>query len=176
MALFVRKSRSRGNWDNINNETPEDLAFPADVLADVLDSANELSVWEVNDPPGSELEIIAAALHYHSATDLSDMTFRVISDWKLKQLGLEIIRTPGDSVDSQLNKSGKHGIVRVNTIGDAISLAKAFKAREPHSFSRAVVMRRFAISVQEKRISVERITSGLWRKLIDDGHLQVIAQ
>jgi hypothetical protein len=62
MALFARKSVG-GNWDKISNETPEDLSFPADVLADTLDGANEVSVWEINDPPGDELDILAAALH-----------------------------------------------------------------------------------------------------------------
>jgi hypothetical protein len=176
MALFARKS-SGGNWDNVSKDTLEDLTFPADVLADILDSANEISVWEVDDPPGPELNILAAALHSQEAPNLSDMTFRFISDWRVKQkLGFGMKKTQGDSVDSQLNKAGKHWVIEISAVGDAIQLAKAFKEREPRFFSRDDVMHRFAASVQERRISTERITPGLWKKLIEEGYLQVVAK
>lgn len=85
MAIFVRKSR-RGDWDRVAADTPADLAFPANVLADILDNENEVSVWEVSDPPAAaELDTIVAALHARNVSNLTDVTLRVISDWKVKR-------------------------------------------------------------------------------------------
>src|SRR5580658_4002976 len=124
MVLFARKSRGGGNWDNVTSDTLEDLAFPADLVAEILDGADEVSVWEIDDPPGPELKILVAALHPQDATNLSDMTFRIISDWKVRQLGLNMAKTLGQSLDHQLNKSGKHWIIKTSNVGDAIKLAK----------------------------------------------------
>jgi len=66
MVWFLRKS-SRGNWDSITSETAEDLEFPADVLSDILDEENEVSVWEIDDPQGPELNVVVAALHSRAA-------------------------------------------------------------------------------------------------------------
>jgi hypothetical protein len=115
-----------------------------------------------------------SARHSPHANNLSDVTFRFVSDWKLNKLGLAKRQTTGDSVDTQLK--GKHWIIEINTVADAIMLAKAFKDRPERSFSQAEVMRRFARSVQEMCISTDRITSGLWNKLIDGGYLQVVAR
>jgi hypothetical protein len=153
------------------------MTFPSDVLADLLDGANEISVWEIGDDAnGPEVDHLVAALHSQGAQNLSDMTLRVISDWKIKtDLHLNMRKTRGDSVDSELNKANKHWVIDVATVGDAIKLAKAFKEREELPFSRDNVMRRFAVSIQQKRISTERISAGLWKKLIDDGYLSVAA-
>src|SRR5437667_60629 len=62
MALFVRQSRG-GNWDSVDGGTPEDLSFPADVVADVLDTGGETSVWEFADLDDPELKRLVAALH-----------------------------------------------------------------------------------------------------------------
>lgn len=173
MALFVRKSRI-GDWDRVTKETPEDGTFPADVLADILEGGNEVSVWEFDSE--QELDVLIAALHSPEANDLSDMTFRFISDWKIKDLGLTKRKTQGDSVDPLLNKAGKHWVIEVNTVQEAIKLGKAFKDRESRTFSRPEVMRRFAVSVQQKRIPSEKIKPGLWTKLIRDGYVQVVAE
>jgi hypothetical protein len=175
MALFARKSRS-GNWDNVTDQTLEDLTFPSDVLADVLDGENEVSVWEVEDPPGPALDQIAAALHTQTANNLSEMTFRFISDWCVKtKLGLTMRKTPGISLDTKLNSGGTHWIIQISTVGDAIRLAKAFKERESLSFTRADIMRRFAASLQAKRIPPEKVMPGLWKKLIDEAWVQIAA-
>ena len=173
MVFFARKCGS-ANWAGITEETPEDLTFPADVLADILDVANEVSVWQVEDHDGSEVEILAAALHSPNAGNLSDMTFRFISKWRLDQLGLKMKQTMGDSVDNKLK--GKHWVIEINTAGEAIKLAKAFIDRPERSFSQADVMRRFAKSVQEKRISTTRISAELWNKLIDGRYIQVVTE
>jgi hypothetical protein len=176
MPLFVRKSRS-GSWDGVTDQTPEDLTFPADVLADVLDGQNEVSVWEVDDLKGPELDHIVAALHAPTAQNLSDVTFRVVSDWYVKtKLGLRMSKTPGTSLDPTLNRSGKHWVIEIDTVGDAIKLAKAFKTRDAIPFSRVEVMRRVARSLQDGRIPAERISYGLWKKLIEERHLQVVAE
>jgi hypothetical protein len=171
MAFFARKCGS-GNWDSITKETPEDLAFPADVLADLLGAANEVSVWEVDDADGPEVEILAAALQRPNVGSLSDVTFRFISKWRLDQLGLRMRQTTGDTVDNAVK--GKHWLIETKTVEDAIKLAKAFIDRPERSFSQTDVMRRFARSVQEKRISTKRITPELWSKLIEGRYLQVI--
>ena len=85
-------------------------------------------------------------------------------------------QTPGDSLDRQLNREGKHWIIKVETVGDAIKLAKAFKEQEPRTFSKKDVMYRLAVSLQEKRISADRINAVLLKKLIEDGYLGVVAQ
>jgi hypothetical protein len=171
MVLLFARVCGSGNWDSVNSETPEDLTFPADVLADVLDHVNEVSVWQIDNPPGIELEILAAAIQPPHAGTLSDKTFRIISDWKIDQLGLKMRQTAGDSLDSRLK--GKHNIIQVNTAGEAIKLAKAFKDRPEKSFSQVDVMRRFAKSVQERHISTKRITPELWSKLIGGEYLQL---
>src|ERR1700722_444860 len=130
--LFVRKSRSIGNWDSVNDQTPEDLNFPADVLADVLDAGNEVSVWEI-DPESSELEYLVAALHRSADENLSDVTFRVVSVFVLDELGLRFKSAGGGSLDSKLN--GRHRTIEVGTTSDAIKLAKALKKRPPRILS-----------------------------------------
>ncbi|HZP76599.1 MAG TPA: hypothetical protein VFB45_10685 [Pseudolabrys sp.] len=176
MALFARKSRG-GNWESLTADGPFDLSFPTDVLADMLDGANEVSVWRVEDPPGVELEILAAALHAKSVENLTDVTFRFISDWQVKEkLRLQMRQTPGESVDTPLNKSGAHWVIETNCVDDAIRLAHGFKQRSPRTLNRAAVMRRFALSIQEKRISDQNIAPRLWKRLIDDGYLAVVAE
>jgi hypothetical protein len=133
MVWFVRKS-SRGDWDKVTAETPEDLTFPADVLSDILDTENEISVWQVDDLNSPELVSLAAALHSPAAQNLGDVTFRRISDWRIKdkeQLGLQMQETRGDSVDSVLNKAKRHSVIKISTVGDAIRLAKALKEHPP---------------------------------------------
>jgi hypothetical protein len=184
-SLFARISTG-GNWDTITDETPEDSTFPADVLADILKGGNEVSVWEVAHAPsqkeldaqdlGPALDRLAAALHSEHAGDLSEVTFRIISDWKIKQLHLPMAKEHGASVDADLNRTEKHWTIQINTVGDAIKLAKAFKKRPPHFYSKGQVMRLFAVSVQQGRISTSRIIPGLWNKLLEGGYLQVIAQ
>jgi hypothetical protein len=67
-------------------------------------------------------------------------------------------------------------VIEIATVGNAIKLAKAFKERAEIPVGRDRVMRRFAVSLQEKRITTEKVTSGLWKKLIDEGYLQIIAE
>jgi hypothetical protein len=184
-SLYARKSVG-GNWDVINDETPEDATFPADVLADVLEGKNEVSVWEVAQAAnqkeleaqdiGPALNTLAAALHSEHAHDLSDVSLRLVSDFGIKRLGLSMRQELGTSVDTGLNKSGNHWIIQVNTAGDAMKLAKLFKRREPCFFSKEEVLRLFATSLQQKRISTDRISSGLWKKLLDGGYLQILAK
>jgi hypothetical protein len=171
--LFLRKSRSTGNWDSVNDETPEDLNFPADVLADVLDMGNEVSVWEL-DPESPEMDYLVAALHRPTDENLSDATFRVLSAWRLDKLGLKLKNAKGVSLDSKLN--GVHRVIEVNTVSDAIRLAKAFKERPPCILSRAEVMRKFAASLQAKRIGTDKVAHQLWRRLIEEGYMQIVAQ
>ncbi|MGJ4945134.1 hypothetical protein ACQR1W_31555 [Bradyrhizobium sp. HKCCYLS1011] len=176
MALLARKSTGV-IWDSVTDQTPEDLDFPADVLADLLEGGNEISVWEVADRDGPEMDRVAAALHSPNAQNLSEMTFRFISEWRLNNLGLEKNKEVGTTVDTVLNKAGKHWVIKITKIGDAIKLAKALKdPNQPVRFySREQVMRCFAESLEAKRIGTEKITTGLWQKLLNEGHLQVVA-
>jgi|ERR1700733_4749201 len=171
--LFVRKSRGVGNWDGVDSQTAEDLNFPADVLSDVLDAGNEVSIWEV-DPQSTDMDYLVAALHRKTEENLSDVTFRVISDWRIKQLNFKMKNATGGSLDPKLN--GCHRVVEVSTVLEAIQLAKAFKERDPCLFSRAEVMRRFAASLQAKRISTDKVSHQLWKRLIDEGHMQIVTQ
>lgn len=174
--VFVRQSK-RGDWEGVTKETPEDLSFPADVLADVFTGGdNEISVWEIDDSNASEMGYVAAALHGATATNLSDMTFRVISQWRVDELNLPVRKTKGESLDNILNGSSKHWIIQIRTVGDAIKLAKAFKDRDEITYSQKRVMQQFAVSLQEGRISSRNISSELWKKLVDGKHLQVLAE
>lgn len=123
-SLYVRKSR-KGDWDQVTDETPENLEFPANILADILDNENEISVWEVSDPPTQEeLDAIVAALHPRGIGNLSDVTLRVISGWKVKGLNLAMRKTKGESLDSKLNNAGKHWVIQINTVGMPLSWLK----------------------------------------------------
>ncbi|QOZ66574.1 hypothetical protein WN72_09450 [Bradyrhizobium arachidis] len=174
MAIFVRKSR-RGDWDRVAADTPADLAFPANVLADILDNENEVSVWEVSDPPAAaELDTIVAALHARNVSNLTDVTLRVISDWKVKkELGLIMKSTRGESLDTKLNGASKHQVIQINSVGDAIALAKAFKFRDPIFRSQAQVMQAMAAALASGRIQSDAVGSGLIKKLFDAGHIQL---
>lgn len=176
-SVYVRKSR-KGDWDQVTGDAPEDLMFPANVLADILDNENEVSVWQVSDPPTSEeLDTIVAALHARGVSNLSEVTLRVISGWKVKDdLKLTMKTTKGESLDSKLNGAGKHAVIQINTVSDAIKLARAFKAREPIFFGRAQVMKAFASSLAAGRISAEAVSAGLIKRLFDEGYLQFVAK
>lgn len=184
-SLFARLSTG-GDWDAITDKTLEDSTFPADVLADILNAGNEVSVWEIAQAQNQKeldaqdldpaLDRLAAALHSEHAADLSEVTFRIVSGWKIERLGLQMKQEHGTSVDSELNKADKHWTIQIKTVGNAIQLAKAFKAREPHFYSKDQVLHLFAVSVQQGWISTNRITSGLWKKLLDGRYLQVVAQ
>ena len=174
MAIFVRQSRI-GNWDNISSETLEETTFPADVLADLLSNEAQISFWQFDDIDSPEMDRLVAALHAQNTQNLSDMTFRVITDWRIKeQLGFRMNQTQGDSLDATLNKSGRHWTVTIVSVLDAIKLAKALKECEPKIYSRNEVMQRFATSLQERRIQFDKISSRLWRRLIDERHLRVV--
>jgi len=176
MPLYVRKSR-KGDWDRVAKDTPEEVDFPANVLADLLDNENEISVWEVSDPPGPEIDTIVAALHSRGVSNLSDVTLRVISGWMIKdQLGLGMKQTKGDSLDSKLNGSGKHWVVRTDTVRDVIKLAKGFTHREAIFHGKAQVMRAFASSLAAGRISSDAIQPALLKRLFEDGYLQLVVQ
>ncbi|MFT4116547.1 hypothetical protein [Bradyrhizobium sp.] len=172
--LFIRKSR-RGDWDAIKEDTPADLTFPANVLSDILDSENEISVWEVSDPPKpEELDRIVAALHARNVNNLTDVTFRLISGWRVKtKLGLKMKTTVGLSLDSQLNNAGKHQVIEINSVGDAIELAKAFKGKDPIFYSRDQVMYAMAAALAYGRIQSDAIGPGLVKKLFDGRHIQL---
>jgi hypothetical protein len=156
MSLFVRQSRG-GNWDSVTIE-------------------GQTSIWEVDSLVSPEMGRLVAALHSSGAQGLSDMTFRVVSDWRLNKLGLKKKKTAGESSDTALNRASRHWTIEIKTVDDAIRLAKAFKDRDKKYFNQNEVMRQFAIALQEKRISAERVTAGLWKKLIDRGYLQVVAE
>jgi len=85
-------------------------------------------------------------------------------------------QTRGESLDPQLNKANKHWVIKINSVGDAIKLAKALKEHEPRVFSRSEIMKLFAKSLQEKRIPVDKVSEGLWKKLLEEGYLQVVAE
>jgi hypothetical protein len=172
-AVYVRKSR-KGDWDKVA-DTPADLTFPANVLADILDNENEISVWEVSEPPKEEaLQTIVAALHARGISNLSDVTLRVISGWKIKtDLQLVMKTTKGESLDSKLNNAGKHSVIQIDSVGDAIKLAKAFTARQPIFFGKDQVMKAFASSLAAGRISADAVAAGLVKRLFDEGYLQL---
>ncbi|MEY9466330.1 hypothetical protein ABH973_006743 [Bradyrhizobium ottawaense] len=173
-TVFVRKSR-RGDWDKVTDQTAVDLSFPANVLSDILDDENEISVWEVSeDLDAEELDLIVAALHGRNTGSLSEVTLRVISGWKVKtDLKLTMKKTKGGSLDEKLNSAGKHEVIQISTVGEAIALAKAFKAKPPIFYSQEKVMRAMASSIASGRIKTENISSSLMKKLFEGGHLQL---
>ncbi|WP_439375381.1 hypothetical protein [Bradyrhizobium sp. DASA03120] len=176
-SLFIRKSR-RGDWDKVDPGAAADLSFPADVLSDILDEENEVSVWEVDEAldPG-EVDVIAAALHNRGVGNLSDVTLRVISEFKVKDkdrgLGLAMKTTKGESLDRVLNKAGKHHVIVIKSVGDAIELAKAFKARPPVNRNQGEVMQAMATGLASGRISPDDVSGSLMKKLFEQGYLQL---
>jgi hypothetical protein len=83
-------------------------------------------------------------------------------------------KTKGDSLDSKLNNAGKHWVIQINTVGDAIMLAKAFKDRDPIFYGKAKVMEVFASALAAGRITTDAIAAGLVKKLFEEGHLQFL--
>jgi hypothetical protein len=172
--FYIRQSRG-GNWDNVVAETPEDTSFPADVLADIYDLHGQVSVWEVETLNAPEVGYLAAALH-SGLGKLSDVTLRVVSDWRLTELGLKKKGSAGGSLDNVLNKSGKHWEIVTPTVKETIILAKALKHIDPIFFSQDDVCRLFAISLQERRISISKVSEGMWKLLIEGRYLKFVAE
>jgi hypothetical protein len=173
MSLFIRQSRS-GDWRAIDRNTSEDMNFPADVLWDVLDRDRETSVWQFENLDEPEFHRLVAALNPRNTEQLVDMTFRAISDQQIEQIALEKRQTRGGTLDDELNKSSRHWIIKVNTVGEAIRLAKALSEHPPITFNQDEVMCKFASSLQGKFINAERVTPKLFKRLIDGGHLRII--
>jgi hypothetical protein len=144
------------------------------VLADVLDLDRETSIWRVDALDAPEIKYIIAALHQESAVNLSDMTLRFVSEWRLQKIGVTKKQLRGECLDSTLNNGGRHWVVTVNTVEDAIKFAKSFKSLDEQFFRRDEVLKCFATSVLEGRIKTDKITAGLWKKLIDERHLRLI--
>jgi hypothetical protein len=180
MPILVRLSKSNG-WDKVTKDSIEDTSFPADVLADCVDIESDISVWQVHDGNPQELDPnlpqlvrVAAALHHSTDQKLSDMTFRVVSEWRLKQTGLKKRQTKGDSpLDSGLNASSTHWSITIAAVADAIKLAKAFRDRPPIYYSQQEVMRHFVRALEEKWIPVDKVNPGLLKALITDGYMKV---
>jgi hypothetical protein len=167
-TLFVRQSR-QGDWGRINDTTPEDTSFGIDVLSDIVNFECETSVWQVDSRDDAEVDRLTAALHQRSTKRLSDITFRFVSEWQIKQLGLTKKQTRGDSLDDVLNGSGKHWIIETPSVRHAILLAKGLTTQEPKFYAQDTVMRHFARSIVEKRIKTESVSPELWKILILKG-------
>src|SRR5947207_10372239 len=106
MPFYVRLIKG-DEWDSVSSTTGEDTSFPATVLTDVLDTQGETSVWAIpalqtdNRKPnleGREMARIVAALHLPPVDNLSEMTFRIISDFRLDRLGLKKRQSGGTSL------------------------------------------------------------------------------
>jgi len=168
MPFYVRLIKG-DEWDSVSSTTGEDTSFPATVLTDVLDTQGETSVWAIpalqtdNRKPnleGREMARIVAALHLPPVDNLSEMTFRIISDFRLDRLGLKKRQSGGTSlIDTGLNASGTHWIIMTPTVREGILLAKGLTHVEPITFSRAQVMRCFSVSLAQNWISPEKVRS-----------------
>ena len=120
---------------------------------------------------------IVAALHLPPVDNLSEMTFRIISDFRLDRLGLKKRQSGGTSlIDTGLNASGTHWIIMTPTVREGILLAKGLTHVEPITFSRAQVMRCFSVSLAQKWISPEKVSQRLWQRLMKEGHLEFQAK
>ena len=170
--LFVRQSRG-GDWDSVSESTAEDLNFPADVLADVVDTDCQISIWEVSGLDAPEVDFLVPALVPRSATGFSQITFRFISDWKLETIGLKGKKRQavGGCLDHSLNRQAMHWHLEIQTIRDAIVFAKALTARPPRIYSKEEVMQRFAISLQAKRLQTKNFNHTLYSHLVDANYL-----
>ncbi len=146
--FFVRQSRG-GNWDAVSAETAEDTSFPADVLADIYDLQGRISVWEIDTLESPDVDFLVAALHSGYGKP-SEVTFRFVSEWRLKEVGLTKQKSRGGCLDSELNKSGKHWEIHTPTVKEAIVLAKSLKRLDPKFYTQDYVLQRFAISVQDE--------------------------
>jgi hypothetical protein len=166
--FYVRQTYSAA-WDSISDSTPEDLNFPCEVVGELIDSQMETSVWEVTDLDAPEINHLLAALHSPNAKNLSEMTFRFVSAWRLDQIGLTKRTTTGNSLDSNLNK--KHFVIEIRSLRDLLKLAKAFKALPARFYGKRHVIHQYSIAIREQRISPpgER---GMWKLLVDSGCIE----
>jgi hypothetical protein len=169
--FYIRQSRV-GNWDVILDSTPEDLAFPADILADIVDPNCETSVWEVASLDSADIDYLVPALIPRSASNFTEIKLRIISGWKLDNLGLKKKMTTGTSLDSVLNKKNIHYVVDIATAKAAIIFAKGLKARDAKTYSKDEVMKRFASSLQEQRLQVKNFNHELLVHLVNNKYLQ----
>lgn len=74
--------------------------------------------------------------------------------------------TRGESLDTKLNGASKHQVIQINSVGDAIALAKAFKFRDPIFRSQAQVMQAMAAALASGRIQSDAVGSGLIKKAV----------
>jgi hypothetical protein len=125
---FVRAGLRHDRW--LETEGREPLDFPADVLTDLKTIGDELSVFEVSGAITAERIAIALAAG-PPKREPAKTTYAVFDREAVEQLGIEIKKTDGDTIDAAVNLV--HYDVHVGTTRNLIGLAGVIARSTPIS-------------------------------------------
>ena len=118
MPHLVRAALRHDRW--LETEGRAGLDLPADAIADLRTTDNILSVFEVTETVSAER--IAIALAAAPGKKEPDHTaYAVFDSVAVERLGIQITKTPGDTIDAAANLL--HYDLNVGTAGKLLDLA-----------------------------------------------------
>ena len=101
---------------------------PADALVDLRTQKNELSVWRV-EPGEGNLNAVIAALASNKTDRLDNLDYVLIDEEVVTNLGIQYVKTDGDSPHSDANSRWHCDLVEL-TGAKVLGLAREMKRRQ----------------------------------------------
>lgn len=102
--------------------------LPADALVDLRTQKNELSVWRV-EPGEGNLNAVIAALASNKTDKLDNLDYVLIDEEVVTNLGIQYVKTDGDSPHSDANSRWHCDLVEL-TGAKVLGLAREMKLRQ----------------------------------------------
>jgi hypothetical protein len=106
MTCFLRKVRKSKWYNNPDVQWLTSGALQADALSDLQTKGNKLSLWIIEED-SSNLERVVTALG-STCDHAAQIDYALVECSKVKELGIILENTPGDSADEELN--GKYHV------------------------------------------------------------------
>jgi len=101
---------------------------PSDALVDLRTQKNELSVWRV-EPGEGNLHAVIAALASNKTAKLDNLDYVLIDEQVVTNLGIQYVKTDGDSPHSDANSRWHCDLVEL-TGAKVLGLAREMKLRQ----------------------------------------------
>jgi hypothetical protein len=122
---FVRAGLKYNRWLETEGLSP--LDFPPDILSDLRTIGNEISVYEATDAITPERIAIAFAAG-PTKKEPDQTAYAVFDRTAVENLGIEIARTEGDTIDAAVNQL--HYDLRIGSIRKLLDLAGVIATSE----------------------------------------------
>jgi len=123
---FVRAGLRHNRW--LETEGREPLDFPADVLTDLRTTGDEISVFEISGAVTAE-RIATAFAAAPGKKEPAQTTYAVFDRAAVEELGIDIKKTDGDTIDAAVNLL--HYDLHVGTTRKLIELAGVIAGSTP---------------------------------------------